>query len=282
MPRPVHVPLEAVEDAVTRALAEDIGAGDVTTRAIARAGDRVRAEITAQATGVLAGVPLVQAVYRRLDRRVRVRPLRREGAAVRSGDPLAAVSGPAAAILTGERTALNFLGLLSGLATAAARYARALRGTGAAVYDTRKTAPGLRRLAKYAIAVGGGRNHRFGLYDGILIKDNHIRLAGSLTEAVRRVRARYGRRLPVEVEAENLDQVLEALAAKAEIILLDNLSPAQLKRALALIHGRAETEVSGAMDLPATRAAARLGVDRISVGALTHSSPWLPLHLEFE
>lgn len=282
MPKRVSVPREAVEEAVTRALAEDLGAGDVTTRAVARPSDRVRGVITAQAAGVLAGLPLVQAVYRRLDRRVRVRPLRREGAEVRSGDPLAAVSGPAAPILSGERTALNFLGLLSGVATAAARYARAVRGTRTRIYDTRKTAPGLRHLVKYAVAVGGGCNHRFGLYDAVLIKDNHIRLAGSLTEAVRRVRKRLGRHFPVEVEAENLDQVLEAIAAQADLILLDNLSPARLRRAVALIRGRAETEVSGAMDLPAARAAARLGVDRISVGALTHSSPWLPLHLEFE
>lgn len=274
--------LHAVREAVRRALAEDVGRGDLTTRWIARPSDRAGGAITAQGRGVLAGVPVVQEVFRQLDPRVRVAAGKSEGAAVKPGDVLARISGPAAAVLTGERTALNFLGLLSGVATATAEFVRAVAGTRAGIYDTRKTDPGLRRLVKYAVAAGGGCNHRMGLYDAILIKDNHIALAGSLTEAVRRVRAGSRKRLPVEVEAESLAQVREALAAGAEIILLDNLGPADLRAALKLTHGRAETEVSGEMNLAKSRAAARLGVDRISVGALTHSSRWLPMHLELE
>jgi nicotinate-nucleotide pyrophosphorylase (carboxylating) len=279
---PPYLSPAAVTEAVRRALAEDVGRGDITTRWIARASDRARGAISAQAEGVVAGVPVVKEVYRQLDPRVTVTAVAPEGAAVKPGDVLVTLAGPAAPILTGERTALNFLGLLSGIATATAHYVRAVRGTRTGIYDTRKTAPGLRRLVKYAVAAGGGCNHRMGLYDAVLIKDNHIALAGSLTEAVRRVRAGARRRLPVEVEAENLRQVREALAAGVEIILLDNLSPAQLKQALALTRGRVETEVSGDMDPAKSRAAAKFGVDRISVGALTHSSRWLPMHMEFK
>lgn len=278
----LNLPTHAVAETVKRALAEDVGRGDITTRWIARPSDRVRGVITAQAEGVLAGVPVVREVYRRLDPRVRVKAGRAEGAVVKPDDVLATLAGPAAAVLTGERTALNFLGLLSGIASLTFRYVQAVKGTQTGVYDTRKTAPGLRRLVKYAVAAGGGRNHRIGLYDGILIKDNHIALAGSLTEAVRRARAGSKGRLPIEVEAENLDQVREALEAGADILLLDNLNTADLIRALNIARGRVQTEVSGDMDLDKTRAAAKLGVNRISVGALTHSARWLAMHLELE
>jgi nicotinate-nucleotide pyrophosphorylase (carboxylating) len=279
---PPILPRQAVRDAVRRALNEDVSRGDITTRWIARPSDRARGVITAQATGVLAGVPVVQEVFRQLAACVCVRAGKPEGAAVKPGDVLAVISGPAAPVLTGERTALNFLGLLSGVATAASRFVAAVHGTRTGIYDTRKTPPGLRRLVKYAVAVGGGRNHRLGLYDAVLIKDNHIALAGTVTEAVRRVRTGTRSRLPIEVEAENLDQVREALAAGAEIILLDNLGPADLRRALAMTRGRAQTEVSGDMDPDRSRAAALLGVDRVSAGALTHSCRWLAMHLELE
>jgi nicotinate-nucleotide pyrophosphorylase (carboxylating) len=275
-------PKPVVAEAVRRALAEDIGTGDVTTRAIARDHDRVRGIISAQAAGVVAGLPVAQEVFRQLDARTRFRRLCPEGASVRRGTALAEIYGPAAAVLTGERTALNFLGLLSGIATATRNFVRALGRTQARVYDTRKTPPGLRRLAKYAVAAGGGNNHRAGLYDAVLIKDNHIRLAGGLAEAVRRARRAARGRLPIEVEAENLNEVREALEAGADIILLDNMPASRLRRAVALARGRAVLEVSGGLRLPQARAAARLGVDRISIGALTHSSPWLPLHLELE
>jgi nicotinate-nucleotide pyrophosphorylase (carboxylating) len=192
------------------------------------------------------------------------------------------VQGPAAAILTGERTALNFLGLLSGVASAAQKYAEHVKGTVTNIYDTRKTPPGLRALVKYAVAAGGGVNHRLGLFDGILIKDNHIRLAGSVTEAVYRVRRRYGRKYPVEVEVENLAELKEALAVGVEILLLDNLRGPKLKQAVGLAKAHAELEISGGMDEAAAAAAAKLGVDRISVGALTHSAPWLAMHMEME
>jgi nicotinate-nucleotide pyrophosphorylase (carboxylating) len=274
--------LSKVRDLVRLALQEDVGPGDCTTRAIARPGDRLRAVIYAQARGVLAGVPLVREVYRQLDRRVRVQVLKSDSSAVRAGDKLLSISGPAGAILTGERTALNFLGCLSGIATQTAAYVRATKGSGTQVWDTRKTVPGMRLLAKYAVRAGGGHNHRNGLYDAVLIKDNHVALAQGIGEAIRRARQVLGARVPIEVEAENLQQVREALASRAEVILLDNLSGLRLARALRLIRGRARTEVSGGLTLRTARAAARLGVDRVSIGALTHSAPWLPLHLEVE
>lgn len=272
----------AVRETVRRALAEDVGPGDCTTRAIARPEDRLLAVVYAQARGVLAGVPLVREVYRQLDRRVRVRALKSDSSAVRSGDGLLRISGPAGAILTGERTALNFLGCLSGIATQTAAYVRATRGTKTQVWDTRKTVPGMRLLAKYAVRAGGGHNHRNGLYDAVLIKDNHVALARGIKEAIRRTRQVLGAGVPIVVEAENLRQVREAAAARAEVILLDNLSGRRLARALNLIRGRARTEVSGGLTLRTVRAAARLGVDRVSIGALTHSAPWLPLHMEVE
>lgn len=278
--RIVLPPRTELRRCVRAALAEDVGRGDLTTRAVARPGDRVRGVITAQAAGIAAGLPAVREVFRQLDPRVRVRG-GSEGARVRPGTVLAWIEGPARAVLTGERTALNFFGLLSGIATQTDRWLRAA-GPRSPIFDTRKTPPGLRRLAKYAVAVAGGRNHRLGLFDAVLIKDNHLRLAGSVGEAVRRVRRRRGRRLPVEVEAETLAQVEEALAAGAERILLDNLPPRTLRRAVARIGRRAEIEVSGRVTPAAARRAAALGVDRISVGALTHSAPWLAMHLELE
>jgi nicotinate-nucleotide pyrophosphorylase (carboxylating) len=269
-------------ETVHRALAEDVGRGDLTTRWTVKRNERLRTLISAQAAGVVAGVPLVKEVYRQLDGRVKVTPLKHEGSQVRNHDPLVRLEGPAAAILTGERVALNFLGMLSGIATKTSHYVEAVRGTRTKIYDTRKTPPGLRLLCKYAVVMGGGVNHRFGLYDGILIKDNHINLAGSLSAAVSRAQIGSHRRFPIEVEAESLEQVKEALASGAEIILLDNLSLAELRQALKLIQGRALTEVSGGIDLKAAKTAAQLGVDRVSVGALTHSAPWLAMHLELE
>jgi len=267
-------------ETVRLALAEDVGRGDITTRWTVRRRETMNAVISAQASGVVAGLPLVREVYRQLDRRVKVHPQKQEGSQARNHDPLVTISGPAAPILTGERVALNFLGMLSGIATKTAAFVDAVRGTRTKIYDTRKTAPGLRALAKYAVVMGGGVNHRFGLYDGVLIKDNHINLAGSLTEAVRRAKEAAGRRFPIEVEAESLDQVLEALEVGVDILLLDNLSQAELKQALKMIAGRAQTEVSGGVDVKAARAAAKLGVDRVSVGSLTHSAAWLPMHME--
>jgi nicotinate-nucleotide pyrophosphorylase (carboxylating) len=276
------LPKKVIADIVARALAEDLGTGDITTRAIARAGDTMQGCISAQAPGVVAGIPLVKEVFRQVEAKVRVKPIVADGAQVKPGDELVRLSGPAAAILTGERTALNFLGMLSGMATVTSRYVKAVAGTSTCIYDTRKTPPGLRALSKYAVAAGGGTNHRIGLFDAVLIKDNHIGLAGSVTQAVNRVRAHVRKHLPIEVEAETLAQVKEALAAKAEVILLDNMTMTQLREAVKLIARRAEVEVSGSVPLAQVGAIARLRVDRISVGALTHSAPWLPMHLEWE
>jgi nicotinate-nucleotide pyrophosphorylase (carboxylating) len=278
----LSLPKKLITDMVARALAEDVGFGDITTRAITREKDAMRGSITAQAPGVVAGIPLVREVFRQLDARVKVEPVTADGTKVKPGQELVRLVGPAGAILTGERTALNFLGMLSGMATLTHRYVEAVAGTSTKIYDTRKTPPGLRLLSKYAVAAGGGTNHRIGLFDAILIKDNHIGLAGSVTQAVIRMRAHDRKHLPVEVEAETLSQVEEALAIKAEVILLDNMSFAHLRDAVKLINHRAEVEVSGSVPLAAVRTIAHLGVDRISVGALTHSAPWLPMHLEWE
>jgi nicotinate-nucleotide pyrophosphorylase (carboxylating) len=278
----LSLPKKFITDIVAQALAEDVGTGDITTRAIARERDAMRGSISAQAPGVVAGLPLVREVFRQLDAKVKVEPVVEDGTKVKPGDELVRLSGPAAAILTGERTALNFLSMLSGMATATNRYVEAVAGTSTKIYDTRKTPPGLRLLAKYAVAAGGGINHRLGLFDAVLIKDNHIGLAGSVMEAVIRMRSHDRKHLPVEVEAETLLQVQEALDAKAEVILLDNMPFVQLRGAVKLINRRAEVEVSGSVPLAEVRSIAHLGVDRISVGALTHSAPWLPMHLEWE
>lgn len=279
---PLTLSPRLIADVVKQALKEDVGPGDVTTNAIAKPHDTARGAVLAQAKGVIAGVPLAQEVYRQLSSRVKITVLKKDGSRVKPGDAVLRLAGPAAPILTGERTALNFLGLMSGTATRTAEFADAVGKSRSKIYDTRKTPPGLRALVKYAVLAGGGCNHRLGLYDAVLIKDNHIRLAGSVTEAIQRVRTRTNGRLPIEVEAENLAQVMEALDARADIILLDNLDHGQLKQAVRLIRRQALTEVSGGVNFFSARRAAALGVDRISVGALTHSAPWLSLHLELE
>jgi nicotinate-nucleotide pyrophosphorylase (carboxylating) len=231
---------------------------------------------------VVAGLPLVVEVFKQIDPKVKVKLLCHDGHKVKSGDDLVHVSGTAAAILTGERTALNFLGMFSGMASATHRYVEAVAGTSTKIYDTRKTPPGMRILSKYAVAAGGGTNHRIGLYDAVLIKDNHIGLAGSVRDAILRVRSKSRKPILIEVEAETLAQVKEALEAKAEVILLDNMSFAQLREAVRLINHKAEIEVSGSVPLAEARTIAHLGVHRISVGGITHSAPWLAMHLEWE
>jgi len=276
------LPTKAIVEAVKIALAEDIGSGDITTQCLANSKARISGIIAAQAEGVIAGIPVVAEVFRQLSKQVKVVILKKDGARVHKQDIILRVHGPAAPILTGERTALNFLGMLSGIATQTAAYVDALKGTHTRVLDTRKTTPGLRQLVKYAVAAGGGHNHRMGLYDAVLIKDNHITLTGSVTEAVQCVKQNCRRRIPIEVEVETLAQVEEAVQAGADIILLDNLSGNVLRQAVARVRGRAQTEVSGGLNLRSAKAAARLGVDRISVGAITHSAPWLPMHMELE
>jgi nicotinate-nucleotide pyrophosphorylase (carboxylating) len=273
---------QELDELVARALAEDVGPGDVTTLATVPADREGRATFRAKGEGVLAGSELVARVYADLDPRVRVSLLLQDGADLQPGMALAVAEGPARALLTGERVALNFLQHLSGIATRTARFVRLVQGTGTRIVDTRKTVPGLRALAKYAVRVGGGHNHRFGLYDGILIKDNHLRAAGGIRPAVEAARSRAPHLLRVEVEAETLEQVREALEAAADIVLLDNMDLETLRQAVSLCRGRALTEASGGVNEETVRAVAEAGVDLVSVGALTHSVTALDISLDWD
>jgi nicotinate-nucleotide pyrophosphorylase (carboxylating) len=255
-------------------LAEDVGAGDVTSAAVVDEEALCEARIVVKEPGVVCGLDVAAAVFEALG--ARLEPLVADGDRVEPG-PVARVDGPARAVLTGERLALNLLARLSGIATLTSRFVEAVEGTGATILDTRKTTPGLRELEKHAVRCGGGTNHRLGLFDGVLIKDNHLRVAGSVGEAVACAR---GTGLRVEVECDTLDQVAEALEAAADRILLDNMSPDELRAAVALVAGRAELEASGGVTLENLRAVAETGVDFISVGALTHSARALDCSLE--
>ena len=272
------VATDTLERLAYAALAEDVGEGDVTTDAIVGPDATGSALLLVKEPGVVCGLGMVEAVLRALDPEVAVEALTEEGALVESGTAVVRISGSLRAILTGERTALNYLGRLSGIATLARRYVDEVDGTGVAVLDTRKTTPGLRLLEKHAVAVGGGRNHRLALDDGVLIKDNHLRSASSIAEAVER--ARGATPLPVEVECDTLGQVSEALAAGADAILLDNMSLEELRATVALANGRVRLEASGGVTLENVRAIAATGVDEISVGALTHSARSLDVSLE--
>jgi nicotinate-nucleotide pyrophosphorylase (carboxylating) len=273
-----------LEALVACALAEDIGSGDVTTEATVAPGTPAIARITQKAPGVIYGIEVAEAVFLALDSEVVLHQTGAEGEWRESG-PVMEISGPAATLLAAERTALNFLQQLSGVATLTARYVSAIEGTGARILDTRKTVPGLRLLQKQAVRAGGGFNHRIGLYDAILIKENHAAMAGGVAAAIRRARARAPE-LPLEVECGTLAEVEEALEAGVQAgglggfrILLDNMSPAQLRDAVELVAGRIELEASGGFTLETIRAVAETGVDFISVGALTHSAPALDLSL---
>jgi nicotinate-nucleotide pyrophosphorylase (carboxylating) len=264
--------------AVREWLNEDAAWNDVTTNSVVSQEATCEAEILFKEPGVVCGLDVAEAVFAELDPDVRFERLVEEGHPLEDmGAAVARVSGPARAILTGERTALNLLGRLSGIATLTRRFVDAVEGTGAVILDTRKTTPGLRALEKDAVRCGGGTNHRFGLGDGVLIKDNHLRLAASLTTAVECVAATD---MPVEVECDTLAQVAEALAAGSERILLDNMTTAQLREAVSLAAGRAEFEASGGVSLENVRAIAETGVDFVSVGALTHSARSLDVSLE--
>ncbi len=265
-----------------QALAEDVGDGDRTTLWTVPPEARGRGRILARARGVICGLPVAAEVFRRVEPRLAFRPRVEEGAEVAPGQTVAEVEGPLSGILTGERVALNFLQRLSGIATLTRRFVEAVSGTKAVILDTRKTTPGWRLLEKYAVRVGGGQNHRMGLYDMVLIKENHIAAAGSLRAAVERVRARNRERLPVEVEVRTLEELEEALALGVRRILLDNMDLETLQEAVERTGGRARLEASGGVTLETVRAVAETGVDFISVGALTHSAPALDLSLLIE
>lgn len=270
---------------VQAALAEDVGWGDVTSQALLDPSLPAGGVVVAREDGIVAGLPVAAAVYAVLDPAVRWQALVDDGAQVSAGVRLAEISGPAMSLLTGERVALNYLQRLSGIATLTARYVQALTGTGAQLVDTRKTTPGLRSLEKYAVRCGGGSNHRHGLSDGVLIKDNHIAILAqqglSLRNVVARARAGAPHSLRVEVEVDRLDQIEQALAGGADVILLDNMTPDLLRQAVTMIAGRALTEASGGVTLTTIRACADAGVDLISVGALTHSARALDIALDF-
>jgi nicotinate-nucleotide pyrophosphorylase (carboxylating) len=268
---------------IDAALAEDVGPGDFTTLWTVPEDRQAEARIVAKSPGVIAGSEVAAEVFRRVDPSLEVSVDAEDGTAVKPGDVAMTIRGAARSILTAERTALNFMQRLSGVATVTRRYVSAVQGTGARVIDTRKTTPGMRALEKAAVVAGGGTNHRFGLHDMVMIKDNHIAAAGGITSAVQAVRRQNGRGLKVEVETTTLDEVREALAAGADRIMFDNMSWPQMHDAVALVRAadpRPETEASGGITLETIRDFARAGVDFISVGALTHSAPSLDLSLQ--
>ncbi len=272
-----------IEPAVRAALAEDLGrAGDITTNATVPAAAQARVVIRARERGRIAGLDCARMAFRLMDPALKIAIAKSDGSDVAAGDTVAAIEGPARAILTGERVALNFLGHLSGVATATNAIAGAIAHTKTRVCCTRKTTPGLRALEKYAVRAGGGVNHRFGLDDAVLIKDNHIAVAGGIAQAVARARAHVGHMVKIEVEVDTLDQLEEALAAKAELVLLDNMPPEMLARAVKLVAGRAVTEASGRITVETAPAIAAAGVDLMSSGAITHSARCLDLGLDFE
>ncbi|MBN1938315.1 MAG: carboxylating nicotinate-nucleotide diphosphorylase [Candidatus Aminicenantes bacterium] len=267
---------------IDRSLAEDMPDGDVTTEAIVPAGRRGRAVLLAKQDGILAGLGVFARVFKTIDVKTAVHQNVRDGQAFSSGQILAVVTGRTDALLKAERTALNFVQRLSGIATTTREYVEAVAGAGARILDTRKTTPGLRDLEKYAVRKGGGVNHRRDLSSMVLIKDNHLAVAGSVRKAVAAARAAYGRRFRVEVEVTSLSQAAEAVAAGADWIMLDNMNPSLMRKAVRLIGGRAKVEASGNVSLKTVRRTAETGVDFISVGALTHSIRAIDLSLDIE
>ena len=276
----------AVTALIDRALAEDRSSHDVTTDALIPPDMPGAATLTAKSPGVLAGGEVARSVFQRADPNLRAELLMEDGATLRPDDAIARIEGPVGGILRAERCALNFLQHMSGIATETARYAAAVAGTRAAIVDTRKTVPGLRTLQKYAVLVGGGRNHRMDLADGVLIKDNHIEALRAqevgLAEIVRRAKQGAPHTLKVEIEVESIDEAREALEARADVILLDNMAPEEMRRVVGMIGGRAVVEASGGITLETVREVAETGVDIISVGALTHSVNALNISLDLD
>lgn len=282
MPIPTLPASFLYEPVIRAALAEDLGlAGDLTTDLCVPPDARARAAVVARRAGRIAGLPIGLAAFRHLDPDLAIEVLAGEGSDVTPGTTVAVVAGRARPILTAERTALNLMTRLSGIATATARAVAAVEGTAARIACTRKTTPGLRALEKYAVRVGGGVNHRFGLDDGVLIKDNHIAAAGGILAAIDRARAGIGHMVKLEVEVDTLEQLRLALTREVDAVLLDNMPPATLREAVALIAGRAVTEASGGVHPETVREIAETGVDIISLGWLTHSAPQLDLGLDF-
>ncbi len=282
---PAYLPLHRIqyESVVRAALEEDLGrAGDLTTDGVVSSDSVATASLAARGAGVVAGLDVAIAAFQMLDDNVRVSVESPDGSAVGAGSRLARVDGPARAILTGERVALNFLGRLCGIATATARMADAIKGTGAHIICTRKTTPGLRTLEKYAVRVGGGMNHRFGLDDAVLIKDNHVALAGGIAEAVTRVRKRAGHMVKIQVEVDTLEQLDTLIPLGVDAVMLDNMDDATMRQAVGKVAGRMLVEASGGITPETVAAVAATGVDLISSGALTHSVKALDIGLDID
>jgi nicotinate-nucleotide pyrophosphorylase (carboxylating) len=285
-PDGVELSAAEIRQAVQAALAEDIGSGDATTLATVPETATARAVMRAREPLVVAGLDFAEAAFRELSAAVKIERLAKDGQRVNGGDILLNVSGPARALLSAERVALNFVQRLSGVATLTAQFVDAVKGTPAQILDTRKTTPGWRRFEKYAVTCGGGHNHRLGLFDLVLIKDNHLAALrdaqpNAIAAAVRRAREKFPQ-LKIEVEADTLEQAEQAAVAGADIILLDNMNPVQLRLAVQKIKGRAKTEASGGVNLAGVQAMAKTGVDFISIGALTHSARAVDMGLDFE
>lgn len=273
---------EQVSKLIELALEEDIRDGDVTSRSIFTPEDRIRASIVAKSQGVFCGMDLVCHVYNFIDAKVTVTPEVVDGSQVEKGDLICRIDGPTISVLEGERTVLNFIQRMSGIATMTNLYAEILKESSISILDTRKTLPGFRILDKYAVACGGGKNHRMGLYDMVMIKDNHIRAAGSVQRAVDQVREHHGSEYKIEVETTNLNEVREAIDAGADIIMLDNMDRATMENGIKIIQGRASIELSGNMDKKRIQALRDLDVDYISIGALTHSVMAFDLSMKFD
>ena len=280
---PSPLPRIMIEPLVRMALLEDLGrAGDLTTDAIVPSGHRATTLLVARQPGVVAGLDLARLSFELLDPAIAIRVERDDGAVVAPGDMIAAIAGPARAILTAERVALNFLSRLSGIATATASIVAAIKDTRAKVVCTRKTTPGLRAIEKYAVRAGGGSNHRFGLDDAVLIKDNHVAIAGGVTAALRRARTGVGHLVKIEIEVDTLEQLREALDHGIDAVLLDNMDSTMLAEAVAMVAGRALTEASGRITPATAHSIAATGVDLMSIGWLTHSVSILDIGLDFE
>ncbi|WP_222043503.1 carboxylating nicotinate-nucleotide diphosphorylase [Rhizobium laguerreae] len=278
----VPLPRLIVEPLVRAALLEDLGlAGDITSASVILRDHRSTVVMAARQPGVIAGLDAAELAFTLVDPEIVMRRHLQDGDAVKPGGVIATIEGPSRGLLSAERTALNFLGHLSGIATVTAGIAAAIRGTKASIACTRKTTPGLRVLEKYAVRAGGGMNHRFALYDAVLIKDNHVAIAGGVAEAIRRARAGVGHMVKIEVEVDTLDQLREAMESGVDAVLLDNMTPDQLREAVAIVAGRAITEASGRVTPITAAAIAASGVDLISVGWLTHSAPVLDIGLDF-
>ena len=277
----VSLPRNEIDNAVRRALAEDLGrAGDITSTATIPPDATAKATIVARQSGVISGLPLAAEAFRQVAGGVSFDALVEDGGTALAGSSIARLDGPARAILAAERVALNFLGHMSGIASATAAFVESISGTGAKITGTRKTTPGLRALEKYAVQCGGGANHRFGLDDAILIKDNHIVIAGGIAEALDRAKSAAGHLVKIEIEVDNLDQLVEAMKLAPDAVLFDNMPTDQLREAVRIVAGRAITEASGGVTIGSVRAIAETGVDLISSGWITHSAPSLDLALD--